>query len=138
MKQRQAIALLAYTSLSAVVWGSAATAQTVNISHLQTDLQAAVCANNWDGALRAIAPLIGSPGITAPYRQELLQFRSQLQDWRAAESEFTNFPGCDGVVRVTTAPSNEYSSSQPLNWTRAMQNLEEMRSLPPGTIRLGF
>jgi hypothetical protein len=135
MKRNRAIALLTFASLSLTAWGSA-TAQTVNISHLQTNLQAAVCVNDWPGALRAIAPLIGSPGISSAYRQELVQFRHQLEDWRAAQSEFANIPGCDGAVRVTTSPSN--TAGQSLDWYRAVQSLEESRSTSPESLRLGF
>ncbi|MBD2459831.1 hypothetical protein H6G89_02130 [Oscillatoria sp. FACHB-1407] len=103
-----------------------AQAQTVNLSALQTNLQAAVCQNDWNQALRAIAPLIGSPGISTEYRQELLQFRAQLEDLRAAQAELTNFPNCEGVIRVTQ-PLQSTAPSQPLDWYRAVQNLQESR-----------
>jgi hypothetical protein len=137
MNPNRAIALLTIASLPVIAWGSAATAQTVNISHLQTNLQAAVCLNDWPGALRAIAPLIGSPGITSAYRQDLIQFRHQLEGWRAAQSEFTNVPGCSGAVQVTTSPSND-GFGQSLDWYRAVESLEESRSVPADNIRLGF
>jgi hypothetical protein len=112
-----------------------AQAQTINLTSLQTDLQAAICSNNWNQALSAIAPLLGSPGISADYRYELLQLRSRLQDWRAAQAEFSNLPNCEGVISVTQ-PSNAGIPSQPLDWYRAVQSLEESRYLPSGTLQL--
>ncbi|MDX2217090.1 MAG: hypothetical protein SFY66_27735 [Oculatellaceae cyanobacterium bins.114] len=109
-------------------------AQTVNLSAMQTDLQAAVCQNDWNQALRAIAPLIGSPGISGEYRQELLQFRAQLEDLRAAQAELTNFPNCEGTIRVTQ-PTSSAIPNRPLDWYRAVQNLEEFRNLPAGSVR---
>lgn len=111
-----------------------AQAQTVNLSTLQTNLQAAVCQNDWNQALRAIAPLLGSPGVSATYRQELLRFRTQLEDLRAAQAEFTDFPNCEGVIRVTQPPASALPS-QPLDWYRAVQSIEETRYLPSGTIQ---
>lgn len=109
-------------------------AQTVNLNALQTNLQAAVCQNDWNQALRAIAPLIGSPGISATYQQELLQFRAQLQDLRAAQAEITNFPNCEGTIRVTQ-PAPSAMPRQPLDWYRAVQSIQETRDLPSGTIQ---
>lgn len=112
-----------------------AQAQTINLTPLQTDLQAAMCSNNWNQALRAIDPLLGSPGISVNYRYELLQLRSRLQDWRAAQAEFTNLPNCEGMIPVTQ-PSTSSIPGQPLDWYRAVQSLEESRYLPSGTIQL--
>jgi len=101
--------------------GSKATAQIVQISPLQTNLQVAVCENNWNQALRAIAPLIGSPGITDAYRLDLIHFRMHLEDWRAANASFINLPGCEGVIPVS--PVLTPTSSRPLNWQRAVESV---------------
>jgi hypothetical protein len=70
------------------------TAQNVGAQDLYAQLQQAVCRNDWDGALVAINPLIGSLGISPAYREELVRFRDSLQDWRAAGSFFVEFSGC--------------------------------------------
>lgn len=135
MRPIHAIALLTPALVSTTAFTLPARAQVVNISSLQTNLQTAVCSNNWDQSLRAIAPLIGSPGVTVDYRQELVQLRTQIEGWRAAQAEFVNLPDCEGVARIIT-PAAPIAPSRPLDWERALQSLEEQRTLPPGTIRI--
>jgi hypothetical protein len=73
-------------------------AQPVSAEQLQAELQSAVCRNDWHRALRAIAPLIGFPGISDPYRQQLVEFKHQLEGWRSAGSYYTNLPACSREI----------------------------------------
>ena len=70
------------------------TTRNLSAEQLYAQLQSAVCQNDWDGAINALEPLIGVPGITPAYRENLVRFREQLQDWRAAGSFFPEFSGC--------------------------------------------
>jgi hypothetical protein len=75
------------------------TVQSLRVQQLYASLQGAVCDNNWNQALGAIAPLMGSPDITPDYRQELVRFRHQLEGWRAARSAVSNVSGCNTASR---------------------------------------
>lgn len=75
------------------------TVQSLRVQQLYTSLHGAVCGNDWNQALQAIAPLMGSPDITPDYRQELVRFRHQLESWRAAKSSVANVSGCDTASR---------------------------------------
>jgi len=119
MQVTRAIALTPILFLA--VFSSRSEAQVVQVSHWQTDLQAAVCQNDWGQALRAIAPLIGSPGIADSYRWELIRFRGRLEDWRAADAEFINVPGCGGSIAVPSVSAP--SPSRSLNWQRAVESV---------------
>jgi hypothetical protein len=95
-----------------LVWGSAGAAQAydapvaenVGVQDLYAQLQQAVCRNDWEGSLVVINPLIGSPGISPAYREELVRFRRQLQDWRAAGSFFVEFSGCQVASGRSSQP----------------------------------
>ena len=86
-----------------------------SINSLYTDLQAAVCLNDWDEALTLINPMIGSSEISGSYREELIRFRRQLQDWRATQAEFPSQPQCENATADVqrTATSSRGESSQP-------------------------
>jgi hypothetical protein len=72
--------------------------QDVSVQQLYNVLQGAVCRNDWNGALAVINPMLGSPDISSAYRQQLLRFRYQLEDWRAARTIVENIPNCGGVA----------------------------------------
>jgi hypothetical protein len=78
--------------------------QDIAVQQLYLALREAVCQNDWDGAIGAIAPLIGSTSITPAYRQQLVGFRRQLEDWRAARSTFSQGGSCSNVANYTPAP----------------------------------
>lgn len=73
-------------------------AQNLRVQQLYSELQAAVCRNDWEQALEVIQPLIGSSGISPSYREELVWFRHQLEDFRAARSEFTPSSSCEAIA----------------------------------------
>ena len=53
------------------------------ISQLHQTLKTAACSNDWDTAIDSASQLIGSYGLTDESRLEFIQFRYQLQNWRA-------------------------------------------------------
>jgi len=66
---------------------------------LYRNLQLSVCSNDWNGALRAIAPLIASAGITPESRQQLIEYRRQLEDLRAVRAVYVNLPSCQSSAQ---------------------------------------
>ncbi|MDX2240669.1 MAG: hypothetical protein NW224_08305 [Leptolyngbyaceae cyanobacterium bins.302] len=85
--------------------------QDVSVQQLYSVLQQAVCRNDWNGALAVINPMLGSPDLTPAYRQQLLRFRYQLEDWRAARSVVEDIPNCGAVA---SAPVPEQIAA--VNW----------------------
>ena len=73
-------------------------ARNLRVQQLYSELQAAVCRNDWEQALEVIQPLIGSSGISSSYRGELIRFRHQLEDFRAARSEFAASSSCEAIA----------------------------------------
>lgn len=68
-----------------------------------TALQGSVCSNDWNEALRVIGPLMGSPSISAQYRSNLVNFRRQLETWRASNTRFDTVPGCGAIASTVEA-----------------------------------
>ncbi|MEM9448579.1 MAG: hypothetical protein AAGA75_08600 [Cyanobacteria bacterium P01_E01_bin.6] len=83
-----------------------------SLGTLYDDLQTAVCLNNWDEALSVLSPMIGSSEITATYRDELIQFRQQVQTWRARQAVFSDQPNCDSVIAQADAEAAGQASAQ--------------------------
>lgn len=87
--------ILALTLLTVLGSPAIAQAQTNEVQSLHADLQFAVCKNDWDQAIRRINPLIAAPQLTEESRLELIQFRYQLQNWRAMRARFSRVEGCN-------------------------------------------
>ncbi|HEY9644909.1 MAG TPA: hypothetical protein V6C88_00995, partial [Chroococcidiopsis sp.] len=87
-------------------------AQDVSVQELYADLRGAVCRNDWDGAVQLTNALIGSP-VSPSYRQQLVGFRSQLQDWRAVGATLTNMPDCTGRIAQAQADPERLEA---VNW----------------------
>jgi len=99
--------------------------QNVRIPQLQRLLQAAVCRNDWNEALQVINPFIGNPDITSDYRQELVRFRYQLENWRAAKSRFIHRSDCLGVTGDLSQTSQENRRSpSPTSQLPSEENLQ--------------
>jgi hypothetical protein len=108
------------------------TVQSLRVQQLYASLQGAVCDNDWNQALGAIAPLIGSPEITPEYRQALVQFRYQLEGWRAAKSSVPNVSGCNTASRpfeVTFQQDMGGLSSSTRTATRRFQQTVSVQQL---------
>jgi hypothetical protein len=86
--------------------------QDVTLRQLYTDLQDSVCRNDWEGALAAVGPLTVTPDLPAPYQEQLISFRHQLEEWRATDVQLVNVPGCGGTIVTTSrSPGSSYSWS---------------------------
>jgi Bacterial pre-peptidase C-terminal domain len=82
------------------------------IERLQTDLQFAVCRNDWNQAIQNTNQLIGSEDISADYREQLLRFRYQLQDWRTSGARFANLPNCGSAAMSQGAIAAPFAAPQ--------------------------
>jgi hypothetical protein len=71
-------------------------AQDISFEQLYAAFQGSICSNDWNEALRVIGPMIGSPGISHEYRAQLVQYRRQLEAWRASQAVFSEMEGCSG------------------------------------------
>ncbi|GAB4144039.1 MAG: hypothetical protein Fur0046_21350 [Cyanobacteria bacterium J069] len=71
-------------------------AQDISFEQLYAAFQGSVCSSDWNEALRVIGPMIGSPGISPEYRAQLVQYRRQLETWRASQAAFSQMEGCSG------------------------------------------
>ncbi|MBD2090610.1 PPC domain-containing protein [Microcoleus sp. FACHB-1515] len=84
-----------------------ALAQTPAIDTLQTQLQAAICLNDWPQAIDLTNQLIGSDDLSPEDRESLVNYRSQLQNWRATGARFANLPNCNAAnPAVAIAPQS--------------------------------
>ncbi|MBD1871419.1 hypothetical protein H6F95_29795 [Cyanobacteria bacterium FACHB-471] len=120
------IALLTIPLLSV-----AANAEDTAIPELDSALQTSICQNSWSSSIRAVSLLIGSSETSPDYREDLVAFRYQLQDWRATGAIAAEvIPACEGVaVLEEDGISIPISvSSPPLNFEAAIQSVEEMNS----------
>ena len=110
------------------LFNTAATAQDTNIPELNSSLQTTLCQNNWSASIRAVSLLIGSSETSPDYREELVTFRHQLQDWRATEADAADvLPSCEDVAASEEGiPIPVSISSSPLNFEAAVQSIEDM------------
>lgn len=96
-------------------------AQTPAIDTLQSQLQTAICLNDWPQAIDLTNQLIGSDDLSPDDRNRLVNSRSQLQNWRATGARFANLPNCNSAnsavaiaPQSTTATAIAPASSQPI------------------------
>lgn len=97
-----------------------ALAQTAAIESLQAQLQTAICRNDWTQAIDLSNQLIGSEDLLPEDRDRLVNYRSQIQNWRASGARFANLPNCNRVDQLapvtaiapqsTVAPAIESST----------------------------
>ncbi len=119
--------LAAVTPVVALMAGLAPDAHAVDLSsdlrlrQLHTNLQTAVCNNDWDAALRAIAPMIAAPTAPNTYQEQLIYFRDQLEGWRAANARFANAPNCGGHIATNPSLRSPVTSATPSS--RSTQNV---------------
>lgn len=103
-----------------------ASAQTQSVEQLRTDLQNAVCLNDWDDAVRVTSSLIGSSEITPQYRQELVDFRRELQGWQASQAQFdrSSNPDCAEAIAAANQPAPvPQQAARPLDWESAAASI---------------
>ncbi len=109
-------------------WGQRAYGQP--LSHRGARLDRAICLQQWEQALDITSGLIATPEISATDRQELLQFRRQLQAWQLSPSPVEIQASCDRTLSLflpLEAPTPP--SPQPLDWNRALATLANPRPI---------
>jgi hypothetical protein len=125
LKTRHSIAALTPMLVMAGGWTQEAQAvdlsQDMRMRQLYNELQSSVCQNDWDRALTAIQPMIGTPNAPALYREQLVQFRDRLEHWRASQAEFRNLPDCNGAIASNSFNSSSYGTTQ--TFERPVQNV---------------
>jgi hypothetical protein len=101
-----------------------AKAQSPNLGQLQADLNRAICLNHWNEALSALQQMIGADQVTPESRQQLVNFRYQLEDYRAREIQFNQRDNAECLAAI--APPSTNSSTQqnsPFDWEEAQRRL---------------
>ncbi len=98
-------------------------AQQRSVSELQNALQTAVCQNDWNQALQLAGNLIGADGISADYRAQLMEYRTQLRSWRDAGARIANLPNCQNTPPVAATPIPAPQHSSAANWERVAESL---------------
>jgi hypothetical protein len=127
---RNGMTKLALTAVSLAIpmlMSFPAQAQTRSVSELQSGLQTAVCQNNWNRAIELTGNLMGADGISADYRAQLMEYRTQLRAWRDAGARITNLPNCQNISPAAdgVTPAPQPANSQ--NWERAAASLNAGR-----------
>ena len=113
-------------TLIAGLWslGKPASATNLSISELQSELDLALCLNEWPYALAVIDPLISSPELTPDDRTALVQLRHQLQRYATIRAVIPPAPECDAVLAQTIAEDSvRFSSDRPLDWAGSIYAL---------------
>ncbi|MDJ0703104.1 MAG: pre-peptidase C-terminal domain-containing protein [Leptolyngbyaceae cyanobacterium MO_188.B28] len=101
-------------------WGSALEASPIDAEQLQSELQLALCLNEWEYALDVISPLIASPDISADEREDFVQFRYQLQNLREMGAIVGNIPNCEAVI-ARVLPEPQVDPGNILDWPTAVE-----------------
>lgn len=110
--------------------GEALQAQAVTQQIGLTQLDRAVCLQQWGQAIDITSRLIASPDVSTTYRQELLRFRRQLQTWQVAPVPPTTQASCDRTLPLfLTLAEPEVPEPQPLDWDRALASLRSSRPI---------
>jgi hypothetical protein len=88
---------------------------------LAAQINNAVCANDWNGALNTLQRLIGNSSITPEYRQQLVAYRTQVEGWRASGAQFNQSrnPNCRDAIAAANAAQQPQQASRPIDWDRA-------------------
>lgn len=93
-----------------LVVATPARTQTINIAQLPTELNIALCMNNWDKALNLLQPLISSDTISAQSHQQLVALRSKIEDYRAKRAQVDQSDACAAAI-ATTGPNRNVSTN---------------------------
>ncbi|MEM9978829.1 MAG: hypothetical protein AAF808_14480 [Cyanobacteria bacterium P01_D01_bin.2] len=113
-------------------WGLQSKSQPLlaDVAPTLVQLDRAICLQQWQQAIDITGGLIASPAISTAYRQELLNFRRQLQTWRLGPSSPRSQASCDRALALFIPPAEpEVPEPRPLNWNRALANLGSPRPI---------
>lgn len=101
--------------------------QSITVTTLRSQLQDAVCLNQWNQAIELTGRLMGSVEITAEYRSQLLAFRRQLEGYRSSDTviDNTHRADCKAALSAATepAPTPNTTQNQPIDWDRAVSSI---------------
>lgn len=93
-------------------------------------LDRAICLQQWEQAIGLTSALIASPEISTVYRQNLLDFRRQLQVWQTSPVLPSAQAICDRTLPLfLTLDTPEIPEPQPLDWNRALASLRSTRPI---------
>ncbi len=93
-------------------------------------LDRAICLQQWQQAIDIISGLIASSNVSSNYRQELLNFRRQLQAWQISSMPPNVQSICDRTLPlVLTLAEPETPPPKPLDWNRALAMLANPRPI---------
>lgn len=104
------------------------------IQVLRSNIETALCFNEWDLAMDLTSQLMATEGVNSAYRTELVRFRGQIQTW-ALHSEPIRFQGCDDEIatsmvyirnpeRWAEAEAAPEPSDRPLDWIGAYESYQ--------------
>ncbi|WP_339384476.1 hypothetical protein [Oscillatoria sp. FACHB-1407] len=137
LKSLRAIALALPLTFAAVPVHAQTTTTQVSDNELQANLRDAVCQNNWNEALEAIDPLIGSSQTSPAYRSELVSFRRQVEIWRdtGASPNIANCSTARAVANTTPTPTSTRRYQPRFDWSREIMAFPELLDMPVGIAR---
>ncbi len=102
----------------------------INVSEDLARLDRAICLEQWEHAIRITSELIAAADVSPAYRQELLNFRRQLQTWRVNPTPPSTQVSCDRTLPLfVTLADPEPPEPQPLDWNRALATLRTPRPI---------
>jgi hypothetical protein len=103
--------------LLVALMGLPAQAQSPNVF----DLDQAICANDWDRAIRTVGMLVADERTSNDDRNALLSLRRQLAQYRSENVILTDAEACDRthpyLLETSVPPA---PGAQPLGWERAV------------------
>ena len=95
-----------------------------------SQLDYAVCHQQWEQAIAVTSRLMASPHISSDYRQALLGFRQQLQTWRVSETLPSSQASCDRALPLLlTLAEPDAPQPQPLDWNSALESFRSVRPI---------
>jgi hypothetical protein len=100
--------LIACTSLMAVATTAGEAQAQTPVELAKTDLEQAICAQDWRKASDSASVLIASPTIAPEERQSLVDWRHRFARYEAAGTQFESIPNCDRISAsaMTVEPVN--------------------------------
>ena len=113
-------------------WGLRAYGQSLpqGVADSLGQLDRAICLQQWARAIDITSGLMASSHVSTGYRQELLGFRRQLQQWQTSSLPPTVQASCDRTLSLfITLDEPEAPESQPLDWGRALATLGNTRPI---------
>ncbi|MEO0352632.1 MAG: hypothetical protein AAF282_21530 [Cyanobacteria bacterium P01_A01_bin.15] len=113
-------------------WGLQSKSQPLlaDVAPTLVQLDRAICLQQWQQAIDITGGLIASPAVSTAYRQELLDFRRQLQTWRMNPAQPRSQASCDRALSLFIPPAEpDVPQPRPLNWSRALANLRSPRPI---------